>query len=346
MKKTGEILIIQSDDFTEDGNIVLESEEGISQKLHASKFLEMFNSKEKKIINYKIVILCFFNSSKFVEFLDKNKIQYENLIYFKKGEDFDKYENNNKYFEFNKFCNEFIIYFISNYNNEGDFNTNNKIKDIINCFTNEHKENKKCFCKCEKKYGINLNIKLMNSNNKGIFFLDPLLYIQITNFPGNINDNYYDNEILEIIREIKDNNNIEIKCKKSTKEKYIKIGIEIIKFFYRHKTFIQYFIMDYEFDKKNIQSHLEFMGGENKSKIKAKRKSKYFYLIYNYIHDNHMTKFWDYFKENNISFMVISNEDNFDNEDVVNNTDDDYYYYEQTDVDFYEYTIFDDDVIF
>ena len=48
LKKSGEILIIQSDDFTEDGDIVLESEEGISRKLNSSEFLEIFNSEEKK----------------------------------------------------------------------------------------------------------------------------------------------------------------------------------------------------------------------------------------------------------------------------------------------------------
>ena len=344
LKKTGEILIIQSDDFTEDGDIVLESEEGISQKLDASKFLEMFNSEEKKIIKYKIVILCFFNSSKFVRFLDKNKIVYENLIYFKPSDDFDKYENNNKYFEFNRFCFEFIIYFIINFNKEGDYNNN--ILDIINNFNKEFKkDNKKCFYKCENKYGINLNIKLMNSNNKSIFFLDPLLYIQITNYPKNINDNYYANEMLEIIKEIKDNNNIEIKCNnKFTKEKYIKIGIEIIKYFYRHKTFLQYYILDYEFDKKVIQSQLELMKGENQNKFKTKSKSKYFYLIYNYIPNNHMTQFLDYFKKNNISVMVISVEDYFYNEDMIDNIEDDSK--EDSDVDYSEYTIFDHDIIF
>ena len=240
LKKSGEILIIQSDDFTEDGDIVLESEEGISRKLNSSEFLEIFNSEEKKIIKYKIVILCFFNSSKFVDLLEKNKIEYENLIYFKSSDDFDKYENDNKYFEFNRFCVEFIIYFISNFNDEGDFNDN--ILDTINNFNDEcKKDNKKCLFKVESKYRINLNIKLMNSNKKGIFFFDPLLYIQKTNFTKNINVNNYANEMLEIIKEIKDNNNIEIKCNELTKEIYKKIGIEIVKYFYRHKTFLKIF---------------------------------------------------------------------------------------------------------
>ena len=340
LKKSGEILIIQSDDFTEDGDIVLESEEGISRKLNSSEFLEIFNSEEKKIIKYKIVILCFFNSSKFVDLLEKNKIEYENLIYFKSSDDFDKYENDNKYFEFNRFCVEFIIYFISNFNDEGDFNDN--ILDTINNFNDEcKKDNKKCLFKVESKYRINLNIKLMNSNKKGIFFFDPLLYIQKTNFTKNINVNDYANEMLEIIKEIKDNNNIEIKCNELTKDKYIKIGIEIVKYFYRHKTFLQYFIMDY---KKNIQSQLELMKGENKNKFKTNGKSKYFYLIYNDIPNNQMENLLDYFKKSNINLMVISKEENFYNKDVINNINDDSY--EDSDVDISEYTVFDHDIIF
>ena len=341
LKKSGEILIIQSDDFTEDGDIVLESEEGISRKLNSSEFLEIFNSEEKKIIKYKIVILCFFNSSKFVDLLENNKIEYENLIYFKSSDDFDKYENDNKYFEFNRFCVEFIIYFISNFNDEGDFNDN--ILDTINNFNDEYKkDNKKCLFKVESKYRINLNIKLMNSNKKGIFFFDPLLYIQKTNFTKNINVNNYANEMLEIIKEIKDNNNIEIKCNELTKEKYKKIGIEIVKYFYRHKTFLQYFIMDFE--NKNIQSQLELMKGENKNKFKTNRKSKYFYLIYNYKPNNQMENLLDYFKKSDISLMIISVEKNFYNKDVVNNIDNDSY--EDYDVDFSEYTVFDHDIIF
>ena len=341
LKKSGEILIIQSDDFTEDGDIVLESEEGISRKFNSSEFLEIFNSEEKKIIKYKIVILCFFNSSKFVDLLEKNKIEYENLIYFKSSDDFDKYENDNKYFEFNRFCVEFIIYFISNFNDEGDFNDN--ILDTINNFNDEYKkDNKKCLFKVESKYRINLNIKLMNSNKKGIFFFDPLLYIQKTNFTKNINVNNYANEMLEIIKEIKDNNNIEIKCNELTKEIYKKIGIEIVKYFYRHKTFLQYFIMDFE--NKNIQSQLELMKGENKNKFKTNRKSKYFYLIYNYKPNNQMENLLDYFKKSDISLMIISVEKNFYNKDVVNNIDNDSY--EDYDVDFSEYTVFDHDIIF
>ena len=66
LKKKVEILIIQSDDFTEKGDIMMESDKGISEKLTIQEFIEIL--KESEIKNkYKIVILSFINSSKLFE---------------------------------------------------------------------------------------------------------------------------------------------------------------------------------------------------------------------------------------------------------------------------------------
>ena len=56
----GKILIIQSDDFTENGELILESDIGESQLLPIEELSKMIPIK----IKYKIVILCFINSSK------------------------------------------------------------------------------------------------------------------------------------------------------------------------------------------------------------------------------------------------------------------------------------------
>ena len=376
LKKTGEILIIQSDDFTENGDIVLESDEGISQKLDSGKFLKII--KEEKKIKYKVVILSFFNCSKFVEFLEKNKVEYEYLIYFKPTDDFEKLNSNIKYFEFNRLCIEFIIYFISKYNKEND-----NIDDIAYIFNNKYFKNEiKCFYNCKKKDDLNLNNSTFNLFNKGIFFLDPLIDIELNNFPKNINNNCYAIEILEIIKEIKGiKGYTEIYCNKNKKKKYIEIGIEMIKYFYRHKTFLQYFIIDFdlyfgeggtttpetetlndekmesdihgesldvnEFDKEGSESDLKLLEDKKRNKVEE-RENKYFYLIYNCMDKNKkLKKFLNDLKKNNFCYMVIYVDDDDDekyfNEHAISNNDD---LNDNSNVDISEYTIFDYDLIF
>ena len=76
----GEILIIQSDDFIEEGDIICESEEGESILLQKEDLFKMLINNK---INYKIIILCFQNSYKLKEYLDNNHIDYPYLISFK-----------------------------------------------------------------------------------------------------------------------------------------------------------------------------------------------------------------------------------------------------------------------
>ena len=52
--------------------------------------------------------------------------------------------------------------------------------------------------------------------------------------------------MVKIIKDIKNGNNQAFFCNNEQKEKYLKIGFEIIKYFYRHKTFKQYYTIDIE----------------------------------------------------------------------------------------------------
>ena len=315
LKNSGEILIIQSDDFTEDGDIVLESDEGISQKLNKEKFIDMF---DEKIIKYKIIILCFFNSDKFAEFLTKKKVKYECLICFKPVGDINKIKFDRKYFDF-------IIDLISNYNKNGEF-----LDSIMKKFEKNNK-----FCKCIKKGDLNINNNSSNDINKGIFFLDSLLDKQITDFQKiNIYENYYANEILEIIGEIQ-KGNAEIICNKKNKEKYIEMGIEIIKYFYRHKTYLQYYIMNFGSNTNKTTTY-------SKS-IEVKNKNKSFYLIYNCDDIINLNEFLEHLKNNNDNFMVIyDDKKNYSDDDMLSNEyySNEYYSNEDSIVDFYEYSIF------
>ena len=61
----GEILIIQSDDFTKNGDLVCESQNGESQILEINSLIKILKNIE---LNYKIIILCFPNSYKIKDY--------------------------------------------------------------------------------------------------------------------------------------------------------------------------------------------------------------------------------------------------------------------------------------
>ena len=104
LNNKGEILIIQSDDFSENGELGLEDDKGVSRMLKKQDFIKVIPVK----INYKVVILCFKNSSKCLECF--NNVNYHYLICF---EYFDSLNFSDKILiEYNKLCIEFIIDFI------------------------------------------------------------------------------------------------------------------------------------------------------------------------------------------------------------------------------------------
>ena len=301
LKKKGEILIIQSDDFSINGDIIMESDEGISKKLDINKFIKIIENNSNKI-NFRIVILGFIYSDKFVDYI-KDKIEYEYLIYFKTF-DFDTIDINNKYLKFNQLIVEFIINFISTYNenNIGNFFSKENFNKIL-----ENNDLKNYFFWDSVSKNTN-NTQFINKiKNKGIFFSESLLNLQKPELIKNKEYKYDSNEMLKIIKKIKEGENPKIYCNKLMKEKYLNMGFEIIKYFYRHKTFFQYYIIDIENEGESELINIENTKGYNKK----------FYLIYNcrYLSDEIL----NYLKIIKISYIIIYDDENKDEDEIKEN---------------------------
>ena len=303
LKKKGEILIIQSDDFTEKGDIIMESDKGISEKLSKQDFIEILNSSQKAF-GYKIVLLCFINSSELFAAI-KNQVKYDYLIYF---ESIDCNNIKSKDLrEYNKLIIEFIIDFISSYK-END----NKINLSISESNFVDKLNKS-YLKDIFKYIIKKNLdnstiisSQISYHEKGIFFSDPLLDLPFNEFTiTNDETNNYGNEMNDIINKIVEGKGQSISCNKSQKEKYLKMGSDIIKRFYRHKKFIKYYCIDIE---KREDIELITKGKENKNKFGQNEQKKYFYFIYNCKHNN-STEIVDILIKNNNNYYLIIYDD-------------------------------------
>ena len=321
LKKKGEILIIQSDDFTINGDIIMESDEGISKKLDKNKFIKLIENNSNKI-NFRFVILGFIYSSKLYDYI-KDKIDFEYLIYFETFDDFDTININNKYLKFNQLIVEFIINFVSSYkeNAIGNFRENfNKI--LVN---NDLKNY--VFLKLESK-NIN-NTRFINKiNNKGIFFSEPLLNLQKPEIIKNKEYKYDSNEMLKLIKKIKEGENLNFYCNKLMKEKYLNKEIEIIKYFYRHKTFYQYYIIDIENDGESELINEDDTKGYNKK----------FYLIYNcrYLSNEIL----HYLKNNKISYIIIYDDENKDDDAEIKENDN-YIFEENDNIEDNKYSVFE-----
>ena len=60
LKRKGEILIIQSDDYTENGDIMLENQKGISERMSKRRFKEIFTKiYEKNEYNVKTIKIIY-----------------------------------------------------------------------------------------------------------------------------------------------------------------------------------------------------------------------------------------------------------------------------------------------
>ena len=127
----GRILIIQSDDFTENGDIILESERGESIKLLKEDFIKMISNKN---IEYALIILCFPKSSLLTEVFETN-IDYQNFITFENFNCFEKDDTIMK--EYNKMSINFIIDFIIGVVN----NRNNSIENLFETTKSKFLEN-------------------------------------------------------------------------------------------------------------------------------------------------------------------------------------------------------------
>ena len=304
LRKTGDILIIQSDDFTEDGDIVLETEDGKSNKLNKEKILDDLNGK------FKIIILCFLNGKNLYEMM-KNKIKFEYLIYFDK---IDISKLNEKYFQYNKFCIDFIIKFISCYNEDRVYDDMRKLVDEFNEKLKKSKDFKD-FPKCQYIRNENCDSTITNNKiniKKEIFFLDSFLNLQMPHFLKDYKINDYMNfstEMLDVIKEIKKGNNKWLFCNHNEKKKYIKMGFEIIKYFFCHKTFMQYCVVDVEYNSES-----QLIKEENQNKFGKKiGENKYFYLVYNCRYYNSFDVL-NYLLDNKCSYIII-----FDGDSYINN---------------------------
>ena len=319
LKKKVEILIIQSDDFTEKGDIMMESDRGISEKLTIQEFIEILKESENKN-KYNIVILSFINSSKLFESI-KSIIEYQYLVYF---EPIDCMEIKTKNLEeYNKLSIELIIDLISCYqeniyDTDNDFTTifNEKLKEI-----NKEKEifkyktSKNLFMRSSSTSIVNSNIKTQIRRGNGIFFSDPLLdlpfmEISLTNYENN----NYSRELYDIIKQILEGNPQSFSCNKLQKEKYLKMGIDVIKYFYRHKNFIKFYCIDVQ---KGDDIELMTKGKEVKNKFGQNKQKKYFYFVYNCKYNN-STEIVNYLLKNKNIYMII-----YDDEDIKSTPEDD-----------------------
>ena len=241
LNREGEILIIQADDFSEKGEIILETNEGESEIL-SNEDLESFLPVK---IKYKVVILCFINSGKLRKYFE-DKTQY--LITFDYI-DWFKY-NSEILFKYNQLSIDFLIDFIEK-------TTDSSEKKVNNIEFSFEKANE-LFMKGLKDYKINENyISLSNKNGLKDYIKYKKTKIQekiILNQPllklgeNNPRCKDFSDEILQLIKIIisgkeqfitvyltKESKLFE---KGSTKlNKKSRISFELMKFFYRHQTF-------------------------------------------------------------------------------------------------------------
>ena len=243
----GKILIIQSDDFTIDGEIVCESENGESEILLINKMIDLLKKFDSKEIKYKAIILCFPNSSKLIKYFN-NKVDY--LITFNEL-DFSDIEPRIRK-KYNKLSAQFIIDFIKctiyNQNENIDFEefifNNAKIN-----FESKLNDDKKPYIKLTKKADSTANIKCSGNNfEKEIFLYEPLIKLN-ENEEMNENNNYSEN-IYELIEHLNNENNQIFYCREDNKKKYTQICLEVMKYFHRHKTFCELYYIDIEREGK------------------------------------------------------------------------------------------------
>ena len=242
----GEILIIQSDPY-EEGYITLESEKGESIMFSNDELIQMIPNKLK---NYKVIILCFPRSSKLKEYFDKNKIEYKNLIVFEYLKENQNDINLKK--EYNKNCIRFIINFIKN---TIDKKNNSEISSIFDNTKNQFFNIEQSFVELSSKE--NSTIKYYEENtdkevntDKKVFLYGSLNKFPNTNLPT-IDDTKEDyflkiNDLIQhIIREKSKIFYSDI----ANKRIYLKMSIDAMKYFYRHKTFCELFNFDMNQDK-------------------------------------------------------------------------------------------------
>ena len=252
LERKGEILIIQTDDFSENDDIVCETENGESEIIPLDEILKNFDS-----INYKVIILCFPKSSKLMDYFNK-EINYNYLITF---EDFNYSFNDIHIMKtYNKLIVQFVIDFIK-------YSVQNEKNDIEENILNIFDMAKKNLIKETKKNIKSENYVILSKNPKNEIHNSKILYSKeikenhIFLYDSFTNLNYndalitycdYTKEIYESIEEINKTNNKIINCDKSNKKKWELICYEILKYFHRHKTFCELYYIDINKDGKKL----------------------------------------------------------------------------------------------
>ena len=303
----GRILIIQSDDYNEDGDILLESSIGKSYSLSKNYFTKI------KKINYDILILCFINSGKLIDNL-QNKIKY--LITFDDSCNsiFNEIRDESL-LEYNKKSIEFLEHFIVNI-------TKNDIQHAFDQAYDTFKATFKKFCtqKSDNEYEkinyITLTVNnrmsrvkkneyiILETGKKNIQFIPyplledlPLKFSYFSDYSKDISQiikaimeeydmNYLDlierkNRSINIYLVFENDREIQVSEKLHFKVKHL-VSYEIMRFlFRRHRLFnsqLFKFYKDYNCYSKNITKLLkkrnEDPSGLGVIIIKLKKKMK------------------------------------------------------------------------
>ena len=265
----GKILIIQSDDFTENGDIVCESKKGKSEIIDLNTIENIIKIKE---INYKVIILCFPNSYKIKQYFDN----YPYIISFENVNNLSM--KGNMLEELNKASIEFIIDFIKNITNE---TLNNEIKNIFELSKNKFLENIKSIkneinCKdyiiLSDKSSVDSKIKyLKDIDDKELFLYEPLIKFNNINIKEDEDIQKYAFQIYYAIKKIKNENKVIFYSDETTKMKYLKICFEVMKFYYRHKTYNELFCIDIKQGGKTLLKSIIRKFNEFKNKINNKK---------------------------------------------------------------------------
>ena len=203
-----------------------------------------------KIINYKVIILCFPNSSLLKNYLDDEHIFYNYLVSFNYLHSYD-----DKVQIYNKTCAQFVIDFIKNSVNNYD------IKKLFEITKKQLIDNIKD-TKIKSYYGKNLILSIKSIKNTNIKYHNEITLKKIfTYYPipeldiidnNNQDSNYYSSKVYELIREINLLNKKIFYCDKLDKNFNLKISFEAMKFYHRHKTYYELYCIDIKKGDKKI----------------------------------------------------------------------------------------------
>ena len=249
LNSKGKILIIQSDDFNEKGEIMLESDDGKGKLLRKDILQQRIIPKK---IMYDVVILCFIKSGKLIDlFKEKSKylITFDNI----NTKKIDSISLKN----YNILTIDFLVNFIINttkfsigesFNNSKETFlklVNNKIDALnnLNLITLTPNSDKNI----DQENTIYDKNTLDAENEKEIFFFYPLIEYQ-SPFNKNFRTDKYTEYIFDLIELIlKGNHIVNIYSKNDIQINNLNtkliISNEVIKFLHRHQKFNKLFFV-------------------------------------------------------------------------------------------------------